>query len=233
MEPVPSAPTEEHVIVLEIDSVEKPKPKEVDESQDNQQKITVTLSFLIEFYRALVASLLILFVPQRCGDHVCSMHENAQTGNDPLYNAGFAFNFITLAAFSVLYGLELKRESKLIAYLEVNPREKTDNDSVGQTLTKLPERCKNSILLYDNLYCKSAYVALAIFIINIVLSGIVINKYYLDDKTASTFLTSVLFMVSKIGDVYATVNVDRNIFYSAYMKGKIQYNDVDPGKIQG
>lgn len=226
-----STPSDNDVVVLQIDNVDAPKTKAVeDESQDNQQKIVVVFSFLIEFYRALVASLLILFVPQSCGDHVCSMEENAETGGDPVYNAGFALNFITLAGFCLLYGFELKRESKLIAYLEVNPREKTDNDSVGQSLAKLPEHCKNSILMYDRLYCKSAYVVLGLFIANIVLSGIVINKYYLDDKTASTFLTSVLFMVSKLADVYTTVNVEQNIFYSAYMKGKVQYNDVDPSK---
>jgi hypothetical protein len=32
-------------------------------------------------------------------------------------------------------------------------------------------------------------------------------------------------------DVYSNVNTERNIFYSAYMKGKIQYNDVDPDKV--
>ena len=38
-------------------------------------------------------------------------------------------------------------------------------------------------------------------------------------------------MVTKLADVYANVNTEKNVFYSAYMKGKIQYNDVDPNKI--
>jgi hypothetical protein len=37
-------------------------------------------------------------------------------------------------------------------------------------------------------------------------------------------------MITKLADVYSTVNTERNIFYSAYMKGKIQFNDVDPNK---
>jgi hypothetical protein len=28
-----------------------------------------------------------------------------------------------------------------------------------------------------------------------------------------------------------TVNTDKNIFYSAYLRGKIQYNDVDPDEL--
>mgnify|MGYP000282887204 CR=1 FL=1 len=66
--------------------------------------------------------------------------------------------------------------------------------------------------------------------INTILSGFVVYKYYLDDKTTSTFITSVLFMITKMGDVYSTVSTEKNIFYSAYLKGKIQYNDLDANK---
>ena len=38
-------------------------------------------------------------------------------------------------------------------------------------------------------------------------------------------------MLTKMADVYSTVNTEKNIFYSAYMKGKVQYNDVDPDKV--
>ena len=82
---------------------EEEQPKEAD-SQDTNQKIGVTIAVAIEIYRALIASFLILFVPQKCydkvnGDHVCSFSENAETGTDPLYNAGFVFNCLTMAAF--------------------------------------------------------------------------------------------------------------------------------------
>jgi len=198
--------------------------------QDFQQKTSVTITVLLELYRVLIASFLILFVPQTCGNHVCSISENAQTGSDPLYNAGFSFNCITLIAFLAMYFAEIKREGKLIAYLDVNPKCKTDNDSVGQVLEKLPEHRKTVILFYDKLYQKTGYFALTCFVVNTVLSGFVVYKYYLDDKTTSTFITSVLFMITKMADVYSTVKTEKNIFYSAYLKGKIQYNDLDVDK---
>ena len=200
------------------------------EDQDFQQKTSVTITVLLELYRVLIASFLILFVPQTCGNHICTISENAQTGSDPLYNAGFSFNCITLIAFLAMYFAEIKREGKLIAYLDVNPRCKTDNDSVGQVLEKLPEHRKTVILFYDNLYQKTGYFALSCFVVNTVLSGFVVYKYYLDDKTTSTFITSVLFMITKMADVYSTVKTEKNIFYSAYLKGKIQYNDLDADK---
>ena len=68
------------------------------------------------------------------------------------------------------------------------------------------------------------------FIINTILSGFVVYEYYLDSQTTSTYITNILFMVTKMADVYSNVNTEKNVFYSAYLKGKVQYNDVDPDK---
>lgn len=200
-------------------------------SQDTSQKLGVASIVAVEIYRSLVASFLILFVPQSCGDHVCSFSENAETGPDPLYNAGFVFNCITMAAFSGLYYVEVRREGKLIAYLDVNTEKPSDNDSVGAVLTKLPKYCSDAILYYDSLYIKAGYFVIGCFIINSILSGLVVYKYYLDDKTTTTYITSVLFVVQKLLQVYATLKTEKNVFYSAYLTGKIQYNDVDKDKM--
>lgn len=209
-----------------------PEPSflEVTKDQDFKQKTGVTITVLLEFYRVIISSFLILFVPQSCGTHVCTISENAQTGSDHLYNAGFSFNCITFIAFVMMYFAEIKREGKLISYLDVNPKCKTDNDSVGEVLEKLPIERSQVILFYDNLYQKTGYFALTCFIVNTALSGVVVYNYYLDDKTTSTFITSVLFMITKMADVYSTVGTEKNIFYSAYLKGKVQFNDLDANK---
>jgi hypothetical protein len=217
---------ETHTVIIDLDEI----PITIDENQDQKQKIGMTTTIALEFYRVLVASFLILFVPQLCVDHVCSITENAQTGADPLYNAGFTMNCITFAAFSLMYYFESSRERKLIAYMDVNSKEPCDNESVGKLLVSLPESKRETILFYDKMYCKTGYLALTCFIVNTILSGLVVYKYYLDDQTTTTFITSILFMIQKIADVYATVNTERNIFYSAYLRGKIQYNDVDKDK---
>ena len=200
-------------------------------SQDTSQKLGVATIVAVEIYRALVASFLILFVPQDCGGHVCSFSENAETGSDPLYNAGFVFNCITMAAFMALYYSEVRRESKLISYLDVNPEKASDNDSVGLVLDKMPKYCSEAILFYDGLYIKTGYTVIVCFAVNTVLSGLVVYKYYLDDKTTTTYITSVLFVIQKLIQVYATLKTDKNVFYSAYLTGKIQYNDIDKDKV--
>jgi hypothetical protein len=214
-----------------ITTTEKKDPKEAEDSQDTNQKIGVTIAVAVEIYRALIASFLILFVPQSCGDHVCSFSENAETGPDPLYNAGFVFNCITMAAFVALYYAEVRREVKLIAYLDVNPNRPSDNESVGQVLEKIQPEHKNAILYYDSLYIKAGYLTIGCFTINSILSGLVVYKYYLDDKTTTTFITSLLFVIQKLQQVYVTLKTEKNVFYSAYLNSKVQYNDLDKDKV--
>ena len=200
------------------------------EDQDFNQKVAVSISVILELYRVLVSSFLVLFVPQKCDDHVCSLSENMVLEHD-LYNAGLVFNFITMASFLAMYTLEIKRENRLITYLEVNKSVASDNNSVGTALEKLSQEKRDSIWQLDKYYMYSGRASIVIFIINTILSGFVVYEYYLDSQTTSTYITNILFMVTKLADVYSNVNTEKNVFYSAYMKGKIQYNDVDPNKL--
>jgi len=200
------------------------------DSQDNKQKLSVSISVFLELYRVMVSTLLILFVPQKCNDHVCSMSEN-MVWQGPLYNTGIVVNFITTGSFLCMYYFETRRENKLISYLEVNKTKANDNTTVEKNLEKLSSDRKDLILYFDRKYQQVAYFVLVMFLFNTTLSGFVVYDYYLDNQTTSTFITNILFMVTKLVDVYTTVNTEKNIFYSAYMKDKIQYNDVDPNKI--
>ena len=198
--------------------------------QDNNQKINVTISVALELYRVLVSSLLILFVPQNCDGHLCSLTENMESSSQT-YTTGLFFNFFKIFVFLVMYSLEIKRENRLITYLDVNKSVASDNDSVSEVLKKLPLEKKNSILFLDIYYQKAAYLAMGSFIINSIISGIIVYQYSLGNQTTTTIITNILFMVTKLSDVFQTVNTEKNIFYSAYLKGKIQYNDVDPDKM--
>ena len=199
--------------------------------QDNHQKMNVAIAVTLELYRVLVSTLLILFVPQKCQDHVCTLQENMETESN-VYTTGLVFNFTTMFVFMIMYSLEIKRENRLITYLEVNTSNPTDNQSVGMAMRKLPEEKRRNIIELDQYYQKSAYAAIACFIANAVVSGIVVYDYSLGNQTTTTIITNILFMVMKLADVYTIVNTEENIFYSAYLKGKIQFNDVDPDKAE-
>lgn len=205
------------------------KYNELMEDQDFRQKLNVSTTLILEFYRVLMGSLLILMVPQKCNDHICTIDENMNRGTEMDY-ISLTFNFATLASMLVLYYIEVKRENKMITYLEVNIEKPRDDDAVAEALLNLPVEKKESILKLDKHYCNSGYASILLFLINSVVSFITIMQHYLDSKTLTVLLTNILFMGSKLSDVMTTVKTDKNIFYSAYLIRKVQYNDVDPDK---
>ena len=114
-------------VVEKENVVENPKNNKVSLSnQDLIQKISIVPIVAVELYKVMISSFLILFVPQKCEDHVCQLNENLVLEND-LYNTGLVLNFITMFSFIIFYFFEIKRENRLISYLEVNKSIHFDN----------------------------------------------------------------------------------------------------------
>ena len=228
---------EEQVTMIETVSTKQRRSsfmdiiKEKQKDQDFNQKMNVGFTLVLELYRVLMGAFLVAFVPQQCGDDICSLSENINR-DDALSQSAIMCNVITMVSFLALYFVEVKRENKLINYLEVNRFNSVDNESVGEALEKLAVPKKQSIWDYDGYYQKTGYVSTIAFLFNAIISSIVVYNHYLDSKTLTVFLTNVLFMGSKVADVFSTVNTKKNVFYSAYLKDKVQFNDVDPDKVQ-
>ena len=189
----------------------------------------VALSFFVEIYKVLVSCFLILFVPQKCGTdgHICTYAENMESDGWKLYDVALAFNFITFFCFVANYCIELAREDFLILHLDVRKDHPFDNESCGKmVLQLLPERQKTLMDIQIAYKFFTAFCT-SLFVVNTVLSAIIISNYSLGNQTETTFVTNILFMLTKLSDVLATVLVEQNIFLSAYMKIKVQFNAVD------
>ena len=130
-----------------------------------------------------------------------------------------------------MYYAEITRENKMITYLHVNIEEPCDDDAVGEALLKLPAEKKQDILVWDKRYLRTGQVALFGFVANVALSTVVIYDNFLDSKTTSALITNILFMALKINETYSITNTSENIFYSAYLNERVQFNDADPDKI--
>ena len=194
--------------------------------QDTLQRINVGIQFILEMYRVIASSLLILFVPQICDDHICSTTENL-VWEGSAYNTALCFNFISMTSLVMMYYLELVRENRLIKYMSVNTNFANDDDDVAKRLELLPNDKKNKIFAINKYYKLSSYGALTIYSLNVMLSAAAVNEYYAGSQTTSTFITYVLFIATKFTSVYSLVSTTKNIFYSAYMKSNVQFNDVD------
>jgi hypothetical protein len=195
-------------------------------NQETYQRYQAISSVLIELFRVITSSLLIIFVPQKCGDHICTLQE-ATRFNNGFNSIGLSVNFITLGAFIILYWIEMWRENRLIKYLDVNPNMPTDSVYISNIMNILPLEKKNKILQSSKYYLYITWITIIIYIINAIISGIIINRAYLSNQTYATFITYVIFMITKLTNAHGVITTDDNIYYSAYLKTNVQFNDID------
>ena len=65
---------------------------------------------LLEFYKVTMGTFLVIFVPQQCGNDVCSLSQNF-SNDAPLNRVALACNFAAFATVLGFYGVEIKREN--------------------------------------------------------------------------------------------------------------------------
>lgn len=194
-------------------------------SQDCQQRVLMGIECIIELYRVVIGTCLIWFIPHSCGSNL----EQGSCGWLQEGIPGYAtyLNLITLGSFLVLYGIEVYRENTLISYLEVTPLLGTDNISVGEIVEKLDPKKRKKLYRIDMVYFGVGGFCMCAFGANSIFSGIVLLDH-LDNKTITTFMTDILFMMTKLYRIHYVINTEKNIFYSAYMTTFVQFNDLDP-----
>jgi hypothetical protein len=94
-------------------------------------------------------------------------------------------------------------------------------------LKLLPTSKMDKILQIDKYYKYFGYFSIFIYSINMILSGVVIYNNYINNQSYTTFITYILTMYIKMNNIYTIVNTEENVFFSAYLKTNIQFNDLD------
>ena len=192
-------------------------------------KLVTVITILIELYRIFAGSMLLLSIQTMCGNNPCSPIEIILSSSG-LFLAGISLNFVTLGAFAVLYMVEIRREARIVKYLEVNPQKPSDSDSVALELQKLKPSRMDALLHLNKLYGYAGYSILGLYLLNFILSATIIFMDYFDNRTPMTLVTNSLFIGGKLYNIFVIVNTDKNVFFSAYVSRHSQYNDVNKKK---
>ena len=174
---------------------------------------------------------LLLFVPQKCDSENCSL-KSYILFRDYQLSSVFYLNFLFFLNTLILYYLEIRREITLINYLEVNKYKALDSKSVGNALEKLSSKRRQKLIILNTKYMISGTICIFLFFINTIVTSYIMYFNYLDSSTVTVFITNFLFLNSKMLSVYSIINNEDNIFFSAFLKNKVQYNDVDPDKVE-
>ena len=203
----------------------------VSRDQDFDQKVSMVFTTLFEIYRVLMSSLLLLFVPQSCGDEQCALSDKVFP--DSGYEKFVAcHNYVVMVMFFGFYALEIRRELFFINYLHTNRFKPRDNDSVEEALGQLDDVRKGRIEDAASRYKSWGYICMGAFVMNTVFSSVAIFNNLLDSKTITVLLTNVMFMSTKLNDVHTVSNTKKYVFLSSYLTRKVQFNDVDPDKMK-
>ena len=204
----------------------------ISKNQDRDQKISMVFTTLFEIYRVLLSSLLLMFVPQQCGDQQCGLSDKVfpESGYEKFVAC---HNYVVMSMFFVFYYLEVTRELNFINYLHTNRFKPRDNEAVEQALTQLDDKRKKRIEDDADAYKTWSYACMIGFVLNTAFSSVAVFNHFLDSKTITVLLTNVMFMSTKLYDVRSVSNTKKYIFLSAYLTRKIQFNDVDPDKVIG
>ena len=194
-------------------------------SVDSKQRVTTTCLMFLEFYKILMATFLVLFVPQKCEDEVCTITENFFK-RDPAHLAALISNFTTFVSVLYFYHIEMKRENWCIKYLDIDLTK--PNNYLDDEIEAYP-KYKKQMNQLNKSYLKSMYASSTLLVINFGISGTAIGFDYVGTNTITTMVSFFLLISSKLYSAYVTGtdSVKKERALSAYMKTAKTYNTVD------
>jgi len=194
--------------------------------QDTQQHINVVTNFFSDSFRVLMATLLSVFVPQNCGESVCSLSENF-TDLISFNIFTLVFNFVTLFCFIYLYHIELRREKWMISHFDYEEKEDDLNlISFRQVYPQVFSTLDN----FNKKYFKAYFYLRYFYILNFIFSAIlVLHYYYYDYRSITVLLTNVALCWNKIRQGFAIANQsrDKGLAYSFFNVKNLSFNTID------
>ena len=192
---------------------------------DSKQRLMTTCYMFLEFYKIIMGTFLVVFVPQKCGDEICSMTDNFFNGTI-INSAGNICNFVTFSSIGTLYFVEMRRENWCIKYLDMDESLSTDN--LDEEIERYPDY-KTHMKRLNNYYIKSVYFALVMMVTNFVVSGVTVYQSYAGSNSVSTFISFFMLVSMKLYSSWSvgSLSIRDERANSAYLKEPKTYNTID------
>jgi len=208
-------------------------------SVDTAELIQSTCVSLYQLFSVVLASLLSIFVPQKCPadpehgfdtDHSCTEKENMGLVS-PLTQfetAVLVWNYITLGFAIVHYFIVYQREKFLIRSFDMNPKLAVEN--LPEIIHQYPE-VKSDLWKWNVIMFASSVWIITLFLINTIMSGVMIFGTYYDNFRTSTFFVANMLLMA--GLLYTTlfhawIGFQRNLAYSCFEFAALSFNVIDP-----
>jgi len=192
---------------------------------DFVQRLKVGGTFILELYKVGVGCMLSLFVPQACGDEICTLQQNYDKTNTYSRTA-LITNTVSLSLFLISYIVELSRENWAIKYLDVDYA-KPDN-SLKEIIKGDPELDRKMDKL-NKIYFYTLLVTGGVYIINMGVMGKILYEDYHSMNTVSCTASFSLLVLMKLYNSLsvAQVSLKNDEMRSAFLKEFTSFNVLD------
>ena len=193
--------------------------------EDMKQRFKVAGTFFLQIYKVTTGTMLSLFIPQKCDDHICSLKENYENA-DVYHKMTFYWNALTMLLFFSYYMIELKREEWAIKFLDID-NDKPDN-SLKEIIKTDPQLDKKMDQL-NLLYLRTLGTTCFFYGINLAITVKMIKDTYYSSSTLSCFISFSLLVLMKLYNslIVALESVKNDKMMSAYMCEFVSFNVLD------
>jgi hypothetical protein len=198
---------------------------------DCKERIKIALTFLLQSYKVIMGSMVLLFVPRKCGDNVCGVSDNLYN-TESLNLSGMTFNFITVLSFVAVYIAELRRENWCIHNFDIDHNVSDNNLAI---ILKDKPDLRDTLNYYNKLYKNTTLGCLFIFLINFVVSNIILyNDEVFWTIGLAPYSSYMILVLMKIYNCYyiSSHSIANNKALSAYMTEFTSFNIIDKDMIE-
>ena len=200
---------------------------------DTKARLQIIFLFLLQSYKVAMGSLLLLFVPRSCADNkLCTFRDNLDN-RDYMNLPALCCNFITVLAFLIIYIVELKRENWFVNNFDSNHNTADNNLAIVLT-TPNYLHLKKPLHYYNQLYYRVTVVTFFIYLINFILSNIILFKDDIFWKNGLTaYFSYILLILMKLYNCYyiSLHSLENERALSGYMTEFTSFNVIDSDMI--
>jgi hypothetical protein len=193
--------------------------------QDLKQRVKICGIFVLQVYKVMTGTMLSLFLPQKCGETMCSLTEN-YNNTEMYHKTVFFWNGFSAFLFFCYYLIELRREEWCVKYLDIDNN--IPDNSLKHIIVKdksLDTKMDQLNRYYYNTLCLNCFV----YFVNIGLTVKMMSDSYYNNSTISCFMSFVLLVLMKLYNsfVVAHQSIRNDKMMSAYMSEFVSYNVLD------
>tara|TARA_B100001094_G_scaffold325266_1_gene379307 strand:- start:1350 stop:2123 length:774 start_codon:yes stop_codon:yes gene_type:complete len=198
--------------------------------EDIKQRFKVAGIFTLQVYKIITGTMLSLFIPQSCGDKMCTLTQNYHN-EEPYHKVTFYWNCFSMFLFFIYYLIELRREEWCVKYLDI------DNNYPDNSLKKIIIQEKKLDKYMDNInkyYYRMLIITAISYFINLGMTIKILSANYHSNSTLSCFMSFSLLVLMKLYNsfIVAHESVLNDKMMSAYMCEFVSFNVLDKDYVQ-